>query len=124
MVPEELKKDATKRAATSIQMYLDKINDQNGINGHPLKLVIVDDGGTVDSALLAIDEMSRENKAMIVLGNTYSDLAIAIGPSLAQYGIPAITSDATTPEVTFTMNGSSKQYNTGAVHCALRGRSA
>ena len=37
---------------------------------------------------------------MLILGNTYSNQAIAIGPKLIEYGIPAITAGATAPQVT------------------------
>ena len=83
-----------------IQMYLDEINAKGGINGHPLKLVVKEDKGTAAGAEQAISEIYAENQAMIVLGHAYSDPASAIGSKLTEYGIPAITSGATAPQVT------------------------
>ena len=37
---------------------------------------------------------------MLILGNTYSDAAMAISTSLGEYSIPAITAGATAPSVT------------------------
>ena len=101
MVPgEKSSLKSTQRAVTSIQMYVDEVNANGGINGHPLQIIIKEDGNTTDGALNSIDEISQENKAMVVLGNTYSNPAIAIGPKLIEYGIPAITAGATAPQVT------------------------
>jgi len=91
---------ATENTLVPIQMYLEEINAKGGINGHPLKLAVKDDGGTVTDAEQAINEINAENQAMIVLGHAYSDPASAIGPKLTDYGIPAITSGATAPQVT------------------------
>ena len=91
---------ATENTLVPIQMYLEAINAKGGINGHPLKLVVKEDGGTVTGAEQAISEINAENQAMIVLGHAYSDPASAIGPKLTEYGIPAITSGATAPQVT------------------------
>ncbi len=91
---------ATENTLIPIQMYLEEINAKGGINGHPLKLVVKEDSGTVAGAEQAINEINDENQAMIVLGHAYSDPASAIGPKLTDYGIPAITSGATAPQVT------------------------
>jgi ABC-type branched-subunit amino acid transport system substrate-binding protein len=91
---------ATENTLIPIQMYLEEINAKGGINGHPLKLVVKEDSGTVAGAEQAISEINDENQAMIVLGHAYSDPASAIGPTLTDYGIPAITSGATAPQVT------------------------
>ena len=101
MVPgEEVGANATKRSITSIQMYLDEINENGGINGHPLKLISIDDQGTVAGAEAAIDSIYKDNQAIIVLGNIYSDPASAVGEKLSEYKIPAITAGATAPQVT------------------------
>jgi len=91
---------ATENTLVPIQMYLEEINANGGINGHPLKLVIKEDSGTVAGAEQAMSEINDENQAMIILGHAYSDPASAIGPKLTDYGIPAITSGATAPQVT------------------------
>ena len=101
MIPgEESSLKSTQRAITSIQMYADEVNANGGVNGHPLQLIVKEDGNTNEGALRSIEEIAQENKAMIVLGNTYSNPAIAIGPKLIEYGIPAITAGATAPQVT------------------------
>lgn len=101
MIPgEQSSLKSTQRAITSIQMYVDEVNANGGINGRSIRLIIKEDGNTVEGALKSIDEIARENKAMLILGNTYSNPAIAIGPKLIEYGIPAITAGATAPKVT------------------------
>ena len=102
MVPASSKDgaNATKRSMMSIQMYLDEINADGGIDGHPIKLIQVDDQGTPDGAQAAISSIYEANQAMIVLGNPWSDAASAVGEKLNQYQIPAITAGATAPQVT------------------------
>ena len=101
MVPgEESEPNATQRMTTSIQMYIDDINASGGVNGHPIQVIIKEDGATEEGALNSLDKINQENKAMVILGNTYSNPAIAIGAKLTEYGIPAITAGATAPKVT------------------------
>ena len=97
---EESEPNATQRMTTSIQMYVDEVNSRGGINGHPLQVIVKEDGATEEGALNSLDEIYQEGKAMIILGNTYSNPAIAIGTKLIEYEIPAITAGATAPKVT------------------------
>lgn len=97
---EESALGATRRMITSVQMYVDEVNASGGVNGHPLQVITKEDGATVEGALNSLDELIQENKALVILGNTYSDPAIAIGPKLIEYSIPAITAGATAPKVT------------------------
>ena len=101
MVPgEQSSLKSTQRAITSIQMCVDEVNSRGGINGHTLQVIIKEDGNTVEGAQKSLNELAQENKAMVILGNTYSNPATAIGPKLIEYGIPAITAGATAPKVT------------------------
>jgi ABC-type branched-subunit amino acid transport system substrate-binding protein len=101
MVPgEQSSLKSTQRAVTSIKMYADEVNARGGINGHTLQVIVKEDGNTTEGALKSLDELAQENKAMVILGNTYSNPAIAIGPKLVEYGVPAITAGATAPKVT------------------------
>ena len=85
MVPgEQSSLKSTQRTITSIQMYLDEVNARGGINGHTLQLIIKEDRNTVEGALKSLDELAQENEAMVILGNTYSNPAIAIGPKLTR----------------------------------------
>ncbi len=97
---ESVSKAGTQRSINSIQMYLDTANAEGGVNGHPLRLIIKEDGGTTTQAESVANEIIQEEKAMIVLGNGYSDPATAIGKVFAENHIPAITAGATAPSVT------------------------
>ena len=72
---EESEPNATQRMTTSIQMYVDEVNSRGGINGHPLQVIVKEDGATEEGALNSLDEIYQEGKAMIILGNTYSNPA-------------------------------------------------
>ena len=97
---ESVSKAGTANSINSIQMYIDIANAEGGVNGHPLKLIIKEDGGTPVQAESVANEIIQEGKAMIVLGNGYSDPATAIGKVFAANHIPAMTAGATAPSVT------------------------
>lgn len=91
--------EGTARAINSIQLYLDKVNAEGGVNGQPVELLIHVDGG--DESLspdIALDVVNSQ--AMISLGNTYSDAAAAAGKVYAENHMPVMTSGATAPKVT------------------------
>lgn len=100
MIPGEVAgANATKHSITSVQMYLDDINEKGGVNGHPLEVIVKEDGGTVTGTEKALYQLNKENLVMIILGDTYSDPANAIAPRLTGFGIPTITAGATAPQV-------------------------
>ena len=84
----------------SVQMYVDEANAAGGINGHPIEIIPYIDGGTADGAKAVAEQIIQEDKAIIVLGNSYSDAATEMGSMLAENEIPGISSGATAPSVT------------------------
>ena len=91
--------EGTARAINSIRLYLDKVNAEGGVNGHPVELLIQVDGGDASrSPEVALDTVN--SPAIISLGNTYSDAAAAAGKVYAENRMPVMTSGATAPSVT------------------------
>ncbi len=89
----------TFRLINSIQLYLDQINDEGGVDGHPLKLEIHVDGGNPEQAAEVAAEVA-DSRAIISLGNTYSDAAQVAGQVYQERHMPVMTSGATAPFVT------------------------
>ncbi len=90
----------TTQVTRAVQLYIDQANAEGGVNGHQIKLLTYIDGGNPAQAESVAEQIVQENKAMIVLGNGYSDPATAMGKVLAANNIPGMTSGATAPSVT------------------------
>jgi len=84
----------------AIQLYLDTINKQGGINGQQVVLDIFDDANEADNALKAAQQIVEQNRAVAVIGHNYSACSINGGKVYKTIGIPAITPASTHVEVT------------------------
>lgn len=89
-----------KAMVQGIQLYLDKINQQGGLHGKPVKLLIFDDQNQPELAQQVALEIATQSKALAVIGHYASSASLAGGPIYQQYGIPAITGTATADEIT------------------------
>ncbi len=83
-----------------IELYLQRLNQQGGIQGHPVRLLSFDDQGDPAVAKRQAEVLSRDRRVLAVLGNYYSSTAIAAGEIYKQAKIPAITGSATAEAVT------------------------
>ncbi len=84
-----------------INLHVDKINKQGGINGRQVKLYIYDDQNDPGTAKKIAAEIEVENKALIVIGHFYSDTSRTAGKIYKANEIPAITGSAVGKDVTF-----------------------
>lgn len=76
----------------TLELLAKQINDNGGINGVPLELIVVDDETNQDKAVQEMQRLINDEKVLAVLGSTTS------GISLAMKGISA---DNETPLVSF-----------------------
>ncbi|MBP0021173.1 MAG: ABC transporter substrate-binding protein [Cyanobacteria bacterium SBLK] len=83
----------------SVQLYLDKINAEGGIQGKKLVLQVYDDESDPDVAVEVAEKIARSS-AVAVIGHSSSRNSLAAGKIYQEYGIPAITGSATTDRVT------------------------
>ncbi|MBF0449831.1 MAG: ABC transporter substrate-binding protein [Candidatus Magnetomorum sp.] len=83
-----------------INLYLDKINRQGGINGKRVLLDIYDDENKPDKAEEQARDIVRLNRNVAVIGHHYSTCSIRAGKIYNQYNIPAITPTSTNVNVT------------------------
>ncbi len=84
----------------AIQLYFDKINQSGGVGGRTLQLDIYDDYNQIKQAEKQALAITRNHKAVAVIGHWYSSTSIAAGRIYRQYGIPAITPGSTNIHVT------------------------
>ncbi len=83
-----------------INLYLDKIKQQGGIDGKPVKLLTYDDQNKPELAKKWALEIAKNSKALAVIGHYNSPASLAAAPIYKKYGIPAISGSATADEIT------------------------
>jgi branched-chain amino acid transport system substrate-binding protein len=91
---------AGKSMTQAIQLYLDGINKQGGINNQNIVLDIFDDQNDPNQAKKVAQEIVEQNRAVAVIGHYYSSCSINGGKVYKKHGIPAITPASTHIEVT------------------------
>ncbi len=67
-----------------------QINTAGGINGKPIKLLIVDDQSTNPGALAAVNKSIEQDKVLALLGVTTSTQILAVSETIKQAGIPTL----------------------------------
>lgn len=72
-------------------MLQDAINKQGGINGHPLEIVLMDDGSEETKAVLAAKKLVEQDKVLAVIGPSLSGPTLAIIPALEKAGVPLVS---------------------------------
>ncbi|OQY55047.1 MAG: hypothetical protein DRR08_07230 [Candidatus Parabeggiatoa sp. nov. 2] len=82
-----------------IQLYLDQVNLEGGVNGKNVKLLAFDDKNDKTLAQQRAEEIVAQNKAHVVLGHLYSSTSIKGGEVYKRAGIPAISGSATADSV-------------------------
>jgi branched-chain amino acid transport system substrate-binding protein len=70
------------------EMVVKKINDEGGINGVPLQLVIADDEGDPTKAALIAKKFAESDKVSAIIGPTRTDTGMAAKPIVEQMKIP------------------------------------
>ncbi|MCX5883997.1 MAG: ABC transporter substrate-binding protein [Deltaproteobacteria bacterium] len=70
------------------EMVVKKINDEGGINGAPLQLVIADDEGDPTKAALIAKKFTESDKVVAIIGPTRTDTGMAAKPTIEQMKVP------------------------------------
>ncbi|ETR71846.1 MAG: hypothetical protein OMM_02181 [Candidatus Magnetoglobus multicellularis str. Araruama] len=83
-----------------INLYLDALNQNGGIDGKQVRLTVFDDQNDKDQAFEQAKEIAKQNKAIAIIGHWYSSCSIKAGTIYKKHGIPAITPGATNIKVT------------------------
>ena len=82
------------------QLYLNKLNQEGGIEGRKVKLLVFDDQNNADIAQEKAQEIVDSTDALAVLGHLYSSTSITAGEVYKNGGIAAISASATADDVT------------------------
>lgn len=82
-----------------LSMYIDKANQEGGINGRRIELVPFDDGDDKETAIEAAKKIVASD-VVAVFGHRNSQTSIAASPIYREAHVPIITGTATADEVT------------------------
>ncbi|MDY7030965.1 MAG: ABC transporter substrate-binding protein [Thermodesulfobacteriota bacterium] len=85
-------------ATQAIQSYFRHLNDQGGINGRKIKLLVEDDRYTIPMALSAFKKLVFKDKVFILMGPTSSSALTALSRSIHKEKIPLLS--LISPEIT------------------------
>ena len=84
----------------SLDMAMQAINANGGINGRPLRVVYGDDRGEPDRAQAVIEQLINEAGAVMLVGGYQSDVTYALARLANQRNIPFLVSTAATDRIT------------------------
>ncbi len=77
----------------SVQMVIDEINKNGGINGHPIDLVLLDNKSNETESALAVRNLIQQG-VVAVVGSSTSGTTMAMVDAVQKAGIPLISSAA------------------------------
>jgi branched-chain amino acid transport system substrate-binding protein len=83
----------------AVRLYFDEVNQQGGVNGHPVELIPLDDQGGPEVAVQQAKQATA-SPALAVLGHLYSDTTSAAAPVYKAAHLTAITASANDPRIT------------------------
>jgi branched-chain amino acid transport system substrate-binding protein len=75
----------------TLEMYVEDINRQGGVNGQKLQLVIYDDGGDANAARTFATRLVEEDKVAAMVGGTTTGTTLAMIPVFEDAQIPFIS---------------------------------
>jgi branched-chain amino acid transport system substrate-binding protein len=82
----------------TIVVAVAEVNDKGGVNGHPLEIIVKDDGTDADMAKLRMDELLLEG-VVAVIGPATSGAVEKAFPAAAAAGVPLISPTSTAPSL-------------------------
>lgn len=82
-----------------VELAVEEINNEGGLLGRPIRLIVLDNKSTPIGSKLAAEEAVRRG-AVAVIGAHWSSHSLALAPILQQAGVPMISPASTNPKVT------------------------
>ncbi|EKV31640.1 Branched-chain amino acid ABC transporter, amino acid-binding protein [Caenispirillum salinarum AK4] len=75
----------------TLQMYVDKINAEGGVNGQPLELVHYDTGGDPNKAVTFVKRLIAQDEVDAIVGGSTSGESLAVMPLMERFEVPFIS---------------------------------
>jgi branched-chain amino acid transport system substrate-binding protein len=83
-----------------VDMAVDEVNAAGGLLGKKVRVVVEDDQGKPEEALVAVTKLISKDKVVAVIGEVASSNTKAAAPMAQQSMIPMITPSSTNPDIT------------------------
>lgn len=87
---------------TTIEIYIDNVNKNGGINGHPVELAVYDDKNDPKEALNIANLIVSDPDILAVIGSQTSSATLAAAPVFQEAGIPMMTPQGSHADITLT----------------------
>lgn len=84
-------KELNQLAKNVIKMEIERLNRQSGIKGHPVEVVIKDDGADPTKAVTALAELIDQDQVIAIIGPTSTDSSMAALADIEKAQIPIIS---------------------------------
>jgi branched-chain amino acid transport system substrate-binding protein len=81
--------------AAAIESTVDSINDDGGVLGRPVRVVVRDEGVDQVAAGLAVDDLVLDEEVDVIIGPGSSRIALAVVPAIVEAGVLACSPLAT-----------------------------
>lgn len=75
------------------------INSKGGIDGHPIEIVVFDDGTNPTEAVRGTTQLIQMDKVIAIVGPTSGSSAMALSPVAARAGVPVAANVASMPVI-------------------------
>jgi branched-chain amino acid transport system substrate-binding protein len=75
----------------TLEMYVDQINANGGVNGQKIKLTVYDSGGNPNKSKTFATRLIEEDKVDAVIGDSTTGATLAIMPSFEEAKVPLIS---------------------------------
>jgi len=75
----------------TLQLYVEKINAEGGVNGRPLELVHYDSGADPQKAVTFVKRLIGQDQVDAIIGGSASGETLAVMPLVEQAGVPFIS---------------------------------
>ena len=75
----------------TLEMYVDAINADGGINGQPVELILYDSGTSAKQALTFVKRLIEQDEVDVIVGGTTSGETMAVIREVEKAGIPFIS---------------------------------
>src|SRR5574341_96234 len=83
-----------------IKMAVEKINQEGGLLGKKVAVIVEDDQGKPEEAATAVKKLVNQDKVIAVLGEVASSRSLAGAPICQESQVPMISPSSTNPKVT------------------------
>ncbi len=83
----------------AVTAVADDLNSKGGIDGHPIQLIVFDDGTSQTEAARGATQLIQQDNVVALVGPTSGSNALAMGPVAARYNVPVSSMVASVPVI-------------------------